>query len=272
MLLLNLDKTNPVEKSSFAVETLLTFACFMPRPWSTTPINDCGEQVVKIPSLLHCLEPHPYLSLGAPYGDHEDPFSLREGVIKRLLFAQNQLKSEHPELKFAIFDAWRPVSVQAFMFEHSISHECIARGIDRNETSHSSAFEQVCDEVGEFWAAPSLDLRTPPPHSTGGAFDITLANLFGKPLFMGGKIDEIGDVSQPSYYREEARLTPNSKAFLWNQRRHILSKVLTAAGFVQHPNEWWHFSYGDQLWAWRVGKAEAIYGSFSPLPSKEFTA
>ena len=23
-----------------------------------------------------------------------------------------------------------------------------------------------------------------------------------------------------------------------------------AAGFQRHPNEWWHFSLGDQMWAW----------------------
>jgi D-alanyl-D-alanine dipeptidase len=32
------------------------------------------------------------------------------------------------------------------------------------------------------------------------------------------------------------------------------------AGFAQHPNEWWHFSHGDQLWAWRTGQTQAIYG------------
>ncbi|MFM7652374.1 MAG: D-alanyl-D-alanine dipeptidase, partial [Vulcanococcus sp.] len=32
------------------------------------------------------------------------------------------------------------------------------------------------------------------------------------------------------------------------------------AGFEQHPNEWWHFSYGDQLWAWRAGQDVACYG------------
>ncbi|MFZ9739796.1 MAG: M15 family metallopeptidase, partial [Prochlorotrichaceae cyanobacterium] len=29
-----------------------------------------------------------------------------------------------------------------------------------------------------------------------------------------------------------------------------LRQVMTTAGFANHPKEWWHFSYGDQLWAW----------------------
>jgi D-alanyl-D-alanine dipeptidase len=35
---------------------------------------------------------------------------------------------------------------------------------------------------------------------------------------------------------------------------------MTAAGFDRHGNEWWHFSLGDQMWAWARGEAEAIYG------------
>ena len=33
------------------------------------------------------------------------------------------------------------------------------------------------------------------------------------------------------------------------------------SGFVQHPNEWWHFSYGDQLWAWTTNANAGFYGS-----------
>jgi D-alanyl-D-alanine dipeptidase len=25
---------------------------------------------------------------------------------------------------------------------------------------------------------------------------------------------------------------------------------MVSAGFQQHPNEWWHFSYGDQMWCY----------------------
>lgn len=36
---------------------------------------------------------------------------------------------------------------------------------------------------------------------------------------------------------------------------------MNQAGFVQHPNEWWHFSYGDQLWCWISNQNNAIYGA-----------
>ena len=42
------------------------------------------------------------------------------------------------------------------------------------------------------------------------------------------------------------------------------------AGFVQHPNEWWHFSFGDQLWSWFSKQCDAIYGSAFDV-SKDIT-
>ena len=49
---------------------------------------------------------------------------------------------------------------------------------------------------------------------------------------------------------------------IYNFTRQL--SVMLKAGFVQHPNEWWHFSYGDQLWAWKNKTAFAIYGLCSP--------
>ncbi|HEY9615587.1 MAG TPA: M15 family metallopeptidase, partial [Microcoleaceae cyanobacterium] len=41
-----------------------------------------------------------------------------------------------------------------------------------------------------------------------------------------------------------------------HHHRQVLSNCLIAAGFTQHPNEWWHFSYGDQMWAWLTNQAK----------------
>ncbi len=31
--------------------------------------------------------------------------------------------------------------------------------------------------------------------------------------------------------------------------RQLLGTVLTAAGLVNYPTEWWHWSFGDRYWA-----------------------
>ena len=222
------------------------------RPWSPIPIEECGEPMQALPPALLRIEPHPYMALGAPYGASGNPFQLRLGVVQRLLDAQQQLVEHDPGLRLSIFDAWRPIAVQAFMVDHSIAELCRERGV---EVRSGDAFDQVVADVGRFWAAPSRDPATPPPHSTGAAVDLTLSSSDGTPLAMGGEIDAIGAVSEPQHYagRED------SEARCWHQRRQLLADVMEAAGFAQHPNEWWHYSFGDQLWAWRRGAAVAIY-------------
>ena len=222
------------------------------RPWSPIPIEECGEPMQALPPALLRIEPHPYMALGAPYGASGNPFQLRLGVVQRLLDAQQQLVEHDPGLRLSIFDAWRPIAVQAFMVDHSIAELCRERGV---EVRSGGAFDQVVADVGRFWAAPSRDPMTPPPHSTGAAVDLTLSSSDGTPLAMGGEIDAIGAVSEPQHYagRED------SDAQRWHQRRQLLADVMEASGFAQHPNEWWHYSFGDQLWAWRRGAAVAIY-------------
>ena len=37
-------------------------------------------------------------------------------------------------------------------------------------------------------------------------------------------------------------------------------RQLQAAMTRDTLREWWHFSWGDQLWAWRMGQPRAVYG------------
>jgi D-alanyl-D-alanine dipeptidase len=39
---------------------------------------------------------------------------------------------------------------------------------------------------------------------------------------------------------------------------------MTEEGFAGHPEEWWHFSWGDQLWAKLTGAPAALYGLAEP--------
>ena len=100
------------------------------RPWSPIPIEDCGEPLRPLPPAVLRMEPHPYMALGAPYGASGNPFQLRQGVVQRLLDAQQRLSEHDSSLRLSIFDAWRPIAVQAFMVKHSISELCRERGVE----------------------------------------------------------------------------------------------------------------------------------------------
>jgi len=233
------------------------------RPWNSIEIDECGEPLLPFFEEFLCLEPHPYLSLGAPYGENMHPWYLRSGVIDRLLIAQKYLSFDSSGLQLAVFDSWRPIPVQAFMVKYSIDEQCSKRGIKVEDENYTERLQEVIDDVNRFWAVPTLDPLSPPPHSTGAAIDLTLADELGNPLDMGGEIDFIGDASLPNYFQFVPTLNRSANELLFNFRRSLLYKCMNKAGFSQHPNEWWHFSYGDQLWGWVNNSQKAIYGGVS---------
>ncbi|MEB3151272.1 MAG: M15 family metallopeptidase, partial [Sphaerospermopsis sp.] len=49
----------------------------------------------------------------------------------------------------------------------------------------------------------------------------------------------------------------------YHRHRELLLNVMLKAGFQRNPREWWHFSFGDQMWAWLCNQQTARYGRFN---------
>ncbi|NJR40371.1 MAG: D-alanyl-D-alanine dipeptidase [Leptolyngbyaceae cyanobacterium CSU_1_4] len=220
------------------------------KPYQQVPIQDCGESLVAIPLHQFAAEqPHPYVKLGAPYGERS-PYYLRQGVLERLLQAQHFLQIEYPNWRIQIFDAYRPIAVQQFMVNYTLAQRVQARGLHLPELTETQRREFL-EEVYKFWAVPSLNPAMPPPHSTGAAIDVTLIDENGEAIAMGSPIDEMSPRSYPDYFSD----APSTCIFHGN--RQTLKQAMTQAEFQQHPKEWWHYSYGDQLWAWLGNQAHS---------------
>jgi zinc D-Ala-D-Ala dipeptidase len=233
------------------------------RPYHQIPIIECGEPLVEIPLKLFAVEsPHPYEKLGAPYGTHS-PYYLRQSVVENLLQAQNYLQLLQPNWQIQIFDAYRPVAVQQFMVDYSFAEALNQRGLIEAELSPNQR-QELWELVYQIWAAPSLYEKTPPPHSTGAAVDVTLVDDQGQIVNMGSLIDELSERSHPDYYAN----SEYTEAQQYHTHRQLLHEVMLKAGFQRNPREWWHFSYGDQMWAWLNNQSNtnnvftARYGRF----------
>jgi D-alanyl-D-alanine dipeptidase len=225
------------------------------KPYQKIPIRDCGEPLVPIPrDRLAVVSPHPYQQLGAPYGDRS-PFFVREGVLAALLEAQSQLERDRPGWRIQIFDAYRPIAVQQFMVDYSFAQLARSRGLDGRSLDEQQR-QALLAEVYQFWAQPNRDPATPPPHSTGGAVDVTLLDPIGDPADMGSPIDEISPRSYPHHFADSD--DPLERDYHAN--REHLHAILHGVGFCRHPNEWWHFCLGDQMWAWLRNVSVARYG------------
>ncbi|HEY9629778.1 MAG TPA: M15 family metallopeptidase [Coleofasciculaceae cyanobacterium] len=241
------------------------------KPYQQIAIVACHEPLLPILPDWFALEtPHPYLKLGAPYGD-KSPYYLRQTVLERLHQAQAGLQQAHPGWRIQIFDAYRPLAVQQYMVDYTFAETVRAEGLALEHLTEVQR-QSILAQVYQFWAAPSSNPNTPPPHSTGAAVDVTLINAAGEAIDMGSPIDEMSPRSHPDYFaarleQSEGGAALESDRALFHTHRQILKSAMTSAGFRQHPGEWWHFSWGDQLWAWLMcqenpaAAATARYGA-----------
>jgi zinc D-Ala-D-Ala dipeptidase len=88
-------------------------------------------------------------------------------------------------------------------------------------------------------------VNAPSGHQSGAAVDATLLRD-GAELDMGSAY---GDFSSRGTAADRVRtrcdaLAPDARA-----NRALLARVMEVGGFVNYPEEWWHFSHGDRLWA-----------------------
>ena len=234
------------------------------KPYQRIPILDCKEALIPIPLAKFAIaSPHPYQKLGAPYGK-KTPYYLRQGVVERLTLAQRFLQQKCPGWRIQIVDAYRPIEVQQFMVDYTFAQLLAQRGLTE-QTLIASEREGIWQEVFQFWATPSTDPMTPPPHSTGAAIDVTLVSHQNQVVDMGSPIDEVSPRSIPDYFAPTSfspddpiaspdTLISGDRTLHFHQNRQLLREIMHRAGFRQHPNEWWHFSWGDQLWAWQMNR------------------
>lgn len=236
----------------------------MATKYRSIPIEECREPLVAIPAAPFAFtEPHPYVALGAPYGN-ASPWMLRKRVLDALLAAQALLTRKKPGWKLKLFDAYRPVPVQAFMVwrefqrQGDLAGRPLAAFNDPDDLARRDPdlHARLAATVFMFWGIPSEDPRTPPPHSTGAAVDLTLQDAAGQEVAMGCPIDETTERAYPGFYADATQAELRAV----HASRELLNEVMSEAGFRRHGNEWWHFSCGDQMAALAKGEPFAIYG------------
>jgi D-alanyl-D-alanine dipeptidase len=157
---------------------------------------------------------------------------------------------------YALFlkDAYRPLAVQTHIFQ---------RAQARLKKNGLGAEEQG-RRLAEWIAFPSDNSDSPPPHLTGGAVDVVLWSL-GKccECEMGKNGTESGNAYPDALERKSqlVALSPTEEEGQVNRR--ILFWLMTHFGFAPNPTEYWHFSWGDQMWAKLTGQPAAHYGPAS---------
>lgn len=196
------------------------------------PVVECGERLVDVrgSSLL----------VDARKQDPDGAFVyLREGVLERLLKAQATLPQG---VRLLFVEGYRPPSLQWEYFEEYAS---------RLHTGNPEwSDEQIYSAASRYVSPPDIA-----PHSAGAAVDLTLATADGHELDLGTRMNADPEESEGACYTHATNISTEARA-----NRKLLGAVLTAAGLVNYPTEWWHWSFGDRYWAVATGEATAFYG------------
>jgi D-alanyl-D-alanine dipeptidase len=90
--------------------------------------------------------------------------------------------------------------------------------------------------------------------------DLTLRWIDGEALWMGSLFDDATALAARDRFES---LAPDNFSFSDQEaqaNRRLLHWLMTEEGFAGHPEEWWHFSWGDQLWAALTHAPAAHYG------------
>ena len=165
---------------------------------------------------------------------------LRKTVYEKLKEAQKYLPKNY---YFKIYSAFRSLEEQQKLWDakYSLMH---SRYLNLSE-------EEIIKKTRAVCADPRYGFGG---HQTGGAVDISLCDNRGKDYQMGTQYSENNDKTQ----------TKSKKvSIIERENRYILTNALTKVGFVNYPAEWWHFSYGDRLWAAYGNKNKCFYGLVS---------
>ena len=93
-------------------------------------------------------------------------------------------------------------------------------------------------EFEEFVANPNR--RGGGPHNYGIAVDVTLVDCTGHPIPMGSEYDYFGDRARVDLEMQLVERGEISKREL--QNRQLLREIMTEAGWLTIPSEWWHFN------------------------------
>lgn len=193
-------------------------------------VAECGEPLVAVQGLA--VSEHKD-DLGA------DRVYVRAAVAERLAVAARGLPDG---VRLLFVEGWRAPLVQRHYFES------YRDGLRR--AGLASEPDELDRLASRYISPPALA-----PHTAGAAVDLTLCTPDGAELDLGTPINATPEDSDDACYTAAPNIGSEAAA-----NRATLGAAMTAAGFVNYPTEWWHWSYGDRYWAFQTGADAAIYG------------
>lgn len=195
---------------------------------------------------------------------------LRKSIAERLALINYQLQQSEEvtellggHVELYIDEGLRSKDVQKRLYEQDFP-DLIAK------QNPELTRQEVLARRDQLIAKPGGDGETPSPHATGAAVDLKLRYRQDSLGFVPNvdvpmmlKRKSTTGVGNPDYYEhmvgfstEDEVIQRHRRVFYWIMRGALLDED---SGFVVNPTEWWHWSYGDQMWATLTHAPHAFY-------------
>lgn len=176
-------------------------------------LQSVGEEIEGVE--VYMVYATPYNFMGRVLYEGLDEAYLVPEAMEKLRRANELLRKKRMDLHLVVYDAARPRSIQQQMW---------------------SVVENT--DLEDYVANPNKSGGG--PHNYGIAVDVTLVDCTGHPIPMGSEYDYFGNRSRVDL---EPQLVESGEISLRElQNRQLLREVMTEAGWLVEPSEWWHFN------------------------------
>ena len=208
--------------------------------WEKVAIKENDEPLVELVNTKK-------LRIGGINKSYKPLFLVRRSVAEKLYRAAEMLP-----------DGFVLIVIEGFRTMESQQEEWdrVWKIIQTQNPKFSS--DEVEREVRLLVAKPHLLAN----HHCGGAVDVTLGYEDGTLVDMGTPY--ISMMKEDGCRNKIPMLSPQISDEA-AEFRNMLRSVMVKQGFVWYPGEWWHYCYGDRMWAVYLNKTECFYGPIEEL-------
>ncbi|WP_158607648.1 M15 family metallopeptidase [Flexivirga caeni] len=180
---------------------------------------------------------------GSMYADYiaehpaYDDIYVRSQLLQRIERAAESLDDKY---KLVVRAGHRPLAIQ-----RRLLRECAQ---DYKDDHPDATDQEALKHARTFVSDPDI---SQPPHCCGAAIDVELFDIDSNKLVDFGSAMNVDDEISYLHYDQ---ISPEQKANRMLLLSTMLEQKLASVAF-----EWWHFSYGDQTWAWFYGEPCSFY-------------
>ena len=207
--------------------------------WNDVVIEENNEPLVELIETAK-------LKLGGVHKEYKPLFLVRKSVAEKLYRISESLPVG---IVLVVIEGYRSMFHQQQVWD---------RNFQRVKNDNPDWSDEEIDKVVRLVIARPHPLAN---HHCGGAVDVTLA-------YESGELLDMGSPYPSSAFGAETRLKfPmfSDKIEEWHEfNRKLLRTYMEQEDFVWYPGEWWHYCYGDRMWAVYSERTVCFYGPIEP--------